>query len=385
MSMLAEIGSVGKRMRSAGMDRAILLSVFTLMGLGVVAVYSALSFFAETRLGGDTEFLLARHLGHLAVALVTMGVFSGIDYHRVAGWARRALIASILLLIAVQAYGILWGGARRWLEIGGISFQPSELAKVALIAYVSVLLAKKQRYIESFERALAPIAVWVVPTVLLIAVSDLSSAAMLVGTVFLMCLVARVRVRHLAVALGVMTAAASVFVVSSPERTARITSHAGKLLGVWSDAEDAGDRQGEGYQAYQARLAVAAGGLLGSGPGKSVQRDFLPAPYNDFIFAIIAEEYGAVGALALLALFAVVLLRGFLRVARGAPDDLGVFLATGITVMIALYAFVHAGVSTGVFPVTGLPLPFVSYGGTSLITMGVMAGVLLNISRHAAR
>jgi len=121
---------------------------------------------------------------------------------------------------------------------------------------------------------------------------------------------------------------------------------------------------------------------MGVGPGKSSQRDFLPAPYNDFIYAIIAEEYGLVGAFFLLALFLVILFRGLLRIARYAPDPLGLFLAVGIVVMLTLYGFVHAGVSSNLLPVTGLPLPFVSYGGTSLLANGMMAGILLNISRQ---
>ena len=127
------------------------------------------------------------------------------------------------------------------------------------------------------------------------------------------------------------------------------------------------------------------GELTGVGPGKSVQRDFLPAPYNDFIFAIIAEEYGLIGALALLGLFVLILLRGFLRIARQAPDPLGLFIAVGFTTLLVLYSFFHAGVAVGILPVTGLPLPMVSYGGTSMIAAGAMVGILLNISRQIKR
>jgi cell division protein FtsW len=139
----------------------------------------------------------------------------------------------------------------------------------------------------------------------------------------------------------------------------------------------------QSYQSRQALIAFALGGVTGQGPGKSTQRDFLPAPYNDFIFAIIAEEYGMIGAIALLFLFLVLLFRGYLRVARHAPDPLGLFLAVGLTTMVALYGFVHAGVSCGLLPVTGLPMPFVSYGGTSILANGAMMGILLNISRQA--
>jgi cell division protein FtsW len=154
---------------------------------------------------------------------------------------------------------------------------------------------------------------------------------------------------------------------------------------IFSHTEEAQvfSSQNEGYQAQQARIAFAMGGLAGLGPGKSVQRDFLPAPYNDFIFAIIAEEFGLLGALSILAVLMALLFRGFLRISRYAPDPLGFFLGVGLTSMLALYGFVHAGVSAGLFPVTGLPLPFVSYGGTSMLATGIMVGILLNISRHS--
>jgi cell division protein FtsW len=150
-----------------------------------------------------------------------------------------------------------------------------------------------------------------------------------------------------------------------------------------TNQEEVFDTQAEGYQADQARIAFAMGGLTGVGPGKSIQRDFLPAPYNDFIFAIIAEEYGLIGATAILLLFVYLLLRGYLRIARGSPDPLGLFLATGLTTAIVLYGFVNAAVASGLFPVTGLAMPFVSYGGTSLVATGAMVGILLNISRHS--
>ena len=149
-----------------------------------------------------------------------------------------------------------------------------------------------------------------------------------------------------------------------------------------TEAAEVFDPQAEGYQARQARIAIAMGGVSGRGPGKSVQRDFLPAPYNDFIFAIIAEEYGLAGALTLLGLFVVLLFRGFMRIARHAPDPLGLFLAAGFTSMVVLYGTVHAAVACGLLPVTGLPMPFVSYGGTSLVATGAMLGIILNISRQ---
>lgn len=140
--------------------------------------------------------------------------------------------------------------------------------------------------------------------------------------------------------------------------------------------------QGSGYQAQQAHIAIARGELMGVGIGKSAQRDFLPAPYNDFIFAIIAEEYGLFGAMSLILIFTLILIRGVVFISRKAEDNLGSLLAVACTLMIVLYGFVNAGVASGILPVTGLPMPFVSYGGTSMLFAGLMVGILLNISKH---
>ena len=172
------------------------------------------------------------------------------------------------------------------------------------------------------------------------------------------------------------------FLMTSPARASRVEAFLG--VDVFSNNDDAAvfDATAEGYQADQAQIAFALGGVTGVGPGKSLQRDFLPAPYNDFIFAIVGEEYGLVGASLLLLVFVWILGRGYLRIAKGAPDPLGLFLATGLTTSVALYGFINAGVAVGLFPVTGLPMPFVSYGGTSLLATGAMVGILLNVSRH---
>ncbi len=369
-------------LREEGYDRYVVWSVLALMSAGVVAVYSAVSFMATTKAEGNAELFLIRHLIHIAVALAAVFIFSRIDYHKLARKARYALIVAIGLLIAVQIYGTVWGGAARWLEIWGMLFQPSEIARVALLVHIAYLLSNKQQYIQDLKRAFVPLMIWTVPTVLLIGKSDLSTAAMLALTVAIMCFVGRIRILHLSSVAAMLTVAGSLLLLSSPERAARVESYLGTKIFPNTESEQVFDNRDEGYQTHQAQIAIAQGGLFGVGPGKSVQRDFLPAPYNDFIFAIIAEEYGLAGALGLLLLFLVLLFRGTIRIARDAPDELGLFLATGITVIVALYAFVHAGVACGLLPVTGLPMPFVSYGGTSLLASGILIGILLNISRH---
>ncbi|NNF59656.1 MAG: cell division protein FtsW [Rhodothermaceae bacterium] len=365
-------------------DKAVVAGVLVLAAFGVVAVYSAVAFLAETKSSGDTESFLFRHLLRVGLALGVAGTFSLWDYRKLARWSKVFLIASLGLLAAVQVIGIATNGAARWLTLGPITFQPSDLAKVALLLHVAVLLARKQEYIGEFERAFIPLAIWIAPTLLLIGIEDLSTAAILLMTVTIMLFVGRVRLLHLVGTALVFMALGTAFLASSPQRAARLESYLGVSLFGNTDQAEVFDDQAEGYQAQQARIAFAMGGLTGVGPGKSVQRDFLPAPYNDFIFAIIGEEYGLIGAVVLLSVFVYLLLRGYLRIARGAPDPLGLFLATGLTSAIVLYGFVNAAVASGLFPVTGLAMPFVSYGGTSLVATGAMVGILLNISRHAS-
>ena len=297
-------------------------------------------------------------------------------------FGRIALIATTLMLLLVQFIGIQSGGAARALNLGFIVFQPAELAKIALLLYVAFLLTKKQTYIESFSRAFTPLFVWIILTVVLIGIEDLSTATLVFGATVLMCFAARVHVLQLAGLGTVCVLLATLFLLSSPARMARLNEFMDRNE-VAEAVEEA--PQGDGYQAHQAKIAFAMGGLTGRGPGKSTQRDFLPAPYNDFIFAIIAEEYGLLGALGLLVLFSILMVRGYLSIARRAADPLGMILAVGITTLVCLYGFVHAAVACGLLPVTGLPMPFVSYGGTSLLASGILLGILLNISRYAVR
>ena len=364
-------------------DKYVVWVVLSLAAVGVVAVYSAVTYLAEVRAGTEPVHFLVNHLIRVTVALGVMWGFSLIDYRTLARYSQIALLGALVLLVAVKIAGFFSPGTDRWLQIAGVGFQPSELARVALVFYVAILLVKKQEYVKSFSRTFLPILVWVVLTVGLIGLDDLSTALVLLGAVGLMSVVGRVSVVQI-VGLGALGVMMTFGVLStSPDRAARMEAYLGMDVFSNTNTEQVMDAKGEQYQSRQARMAFAVGGLTGVGPGKSVQRDFLPAPYNDFIFAIIAEEYGIIGALILLFGFCAVLFRGYLRIARDAPDPLGLFLAVGFTTLIVTYGFVHAGVACGLLPVTGLPMPFVSYGGTSLLANGIMTGVLLNISRHA--
>ena len=291
-------------------DKYVVWVVLGLAAVGVVAVYSAVTYLAEVRAGTEPVHFLVNHLIRVTVALGVMWGVSLIDYRTLARYSQIALLGALVLLVAVKIAGFFSPGTDRWLQIAGVGFQPSELARVALVFYVAILLVKKQEYVKSFSRTFLPILVWVVLTVGLIGLDDLSTALVLLGAVGLMSVVGRVSVVQI-VGLGALGVMMTFGVLStSPDRAARMEAYLGMDVFSNTNTEQVMDAKGEQYQSRQARMAFAVGGLTGVGPGKSVQRDFLPAPYNDFIFAIIAEEYGIIGALILLFGFCAVLFRG---------------------------------------------------------------------------
>ena len=367
---------------SGPVDKFVLWAVLLLSAIGVVAVYSAIAFFAATKSDGNTERFLFKHVFRVLLSLGAVGVFSIINYRLLAKLSKYVLIFAIGLLILTQLVGIVSGGAARWLEIGSLRLQPSDMARVALLLYIAQLLSEKQVYIKSFSKSFTPIIFWIGLTIGAIGISDLSTASVVLVAVMTMCLIARVSVLHISAVGVVGMVLAYLMLLGSPARAARVESYLGMKIFPNTTAEEVFSTQDEGFQANQARIAIGNGGIFGTGPGKSVQRNYLPAPYNDFIYAIIAEEYGVVGAFLLLGLYLLILFRGLLRIARHAPDPLGLFLAVGVVVMLTFYGFVHAGVSANLLPVTGLPLPFVSYGGTSMLANGALIGILLNISRQ---
>lgn len=360
-----------------GSDRVLLVSVIILMIFGVLAVYSSIAYFAETKQTTAGNLLLG-HLMKLGIAFLVILIVSKIDYHKLARFSRFGMVLSWLLLIGVMIFGTEAFGARRSLDIGGVSFQPSSIASVTLLIHVAVLLGEKQEYIKDFKKAFLPIMFWVVITCALIGMEDFSSAAILMAMSLLIMFIGRISVMQLSTLVVIGVVGASALVLQSPERQSRIHQYVDQIADINSE-EFNGD---DGYQAQQAHIAIAQGEIFGVGIGKSTQRDFLPAPYNDFIFAIIAEEYGLIGSISLIFLFTLIFFRGIAKIAKNAPDTVGSLVAVACTLTITIYGFVNAGVASGLLPVTGLPMPFVSYGGTGTLTAGLMIGILLNISKH---
>jgi len=374
------MGTAPEEMETKGRqsDRVLLVAIIFLMMFGALAVYSSIAYFAE---GHNTTAgsLVTGHIIKLGIAFFVMLVVSKIEYSNIAKFSKFGLVLSCILLVAVMVMGEMVFGARRSLSVGGFSFQPSSLAAVTLIIHLAVLIVKKQEYIKDFKSSFMPIMFWVFLTCFLIGLEDFSSAALLMGISLCMMFVGRMSIPQLATFLLIGMIAGTALIMSSPERQSRVEQYVEQITDIKNDAFESS----AGYQAQQAHIAIAQGEIFGVGLGKSTQRDFLPAPYNDFIFAIIAEEYGMVGSFAIILVFCIILIRGIAKVARNARDLLGTLIALGATLMITLYGFVNAAVATGLFPVTGLPMPFVSYGGSSMLFTGVMVGLLLNISKHS--
>lgn len=360
-----------------GSDRVLLVSVIILMVFGILAVYSSIAYFAESKQTTAGSMVLG-HVMKLGIAFLVLLIFSKVDYHLLVKFSRFGMVISWLLLIGVMIFGNEVFGAKRYLNIGGFTFQPSSVAAVALLVHVAVLLDEKQEYIKDFKKAFLPIMFWVVITCGLIGLEDFSSAAILMAMSLLVMFIGRISILQLSTLVVVGLIGASALILQSPERQSRINQYVDQIVDINSD-EFNGE---EGYQAQQAHIAIAQGEIFGVGIGKSTQRDFLPAPYNDFIFAIIAEEYGLVGSITLIFMFTLIFFRGIAKIAKNAPDVAGTLIAVSCTLMITIYGFVNAGVASGLLPVTGLPMPFVSYGGTSTMTAGLMIGILLNISKH---
>lgn len=364
--------------RSSYSDRWILVSVVALAIFGLLAVFSSTAYFAELR-NTSAHSMLLSHLIKVIIAFIVMVIFSKIDYRILMKLSFPLLLLSWILLVIVAMYGTEVWGAKRFLDVGGFSFQPSSLATVALLLHLVGLVERKiiNKNIKSFKTSFIPIMIYIVITCGLIGLEDFSSAGVLMALSIVVMFMGGVSKMHLGSMVLIGAMGGIVLVSTSDARMARITNYVEQVIHINGERLESG----AGYQAQQAHIAIARGQITGVGMGKSAQRDFLPAPYNDFIFAIIAEEYGIFGASLVLILFTIILIRGIIFVARTSGSLSGQLLATIFTITFVLYGFVNAAVATGLFPVTGLPMPFVSYGGTSMLFSGMMIGVVLNISK----
>lgn len=372
----AYVPAYGSARRDAGLLLAI--TIFMLLA-GLITVYSASSFLAQKQ-GFPDHFYLQQQASKALVGLVALYVLARVDYrlYRWLAWPLLGVVSLALLVLVLpgtDAIAPARNGAQRWLEFGGMRVQPSEAAKLTLVIWTAALAAKKGDQIRSLRWGLAAFAVvYLLIGLLIVLEPDLSSAALIgiLGAIVLFAAGAKISHFMLLALLAVPLLWGWIETASY-----RIT----RLVAFFSGG---GDTSGAGYQLHQSLIAVGSGGLFGVGYGESVQKYyFLPEPHNDFAFAIIAEEWGLMGVLTI-ALSVAVLGAIGLRIARRAPDTFGFLLAVGLTAMIVVAALVHMGVSLGLLPTTGITLPFISYGGSSLVVSLAAVGILLNIGSWRA-
>lgn len=358
-----------------GVDTALLLTILGLTVFGVIMVGSASAVVAE-QVSGDPFFFLKHQLlygGLAGIIAFLIGLF--VPYRQWKFLAAPALLAAVILLILVFVPGlqVASGGAARWIGVGPITIQPSEIAKLAIIIYLAALLEKKGEDIRDWRKSVVPfLVILALISGLIILQPDIGTLFALTVITFAMVFAAGFRLQHLAlIGLGGV-AVFAVLVSTARYRLARLFVYLHPEL----------DPQGIGYQINQALLAVGSGGLWGLGFGRSRQKyQYLPEPASDSIFAIMAEELGFIRILLILAAFGFVAVRGY-QIAAKAPDTFGRLLATGITSWIVIQAFINIGSIVALTPLTGIPLPFISYGGSALATLLFASGILLNISKH---
>ena len=361
--------------RKLGPDMWLFGAVVALVSVGVVMVYSASAIIAADRFR-DPYFFLKKQLFWAVLGFGCLWAAMTLNYRILERIMLPLLVVSLVLLVLVLVppFSQEINGTRRWFRWGPVSFQPAELAKFSLVVYLAHFLTRRREVVEIFWRGLLPpllVAGSMAGLVLL--QPDMGSSLTLVVLVFCLLFLAGGRVRQMTLVAASALPLLAVAIYMAPYRLKRIMT----FLDPWADP------RGSGFQIIQSYLALGSGGLFGRGLGESKQKLFyLPEPYTDFIFAVLGEELGLLGAVSVIGLFGLLIWRG-IRIGLGAPDPFGALLALGLTALLACQTLVNLGVVTGALPTKGLPLPFISFGGSSLIMAMVSVGVLLNISQHA--
>ncbi|MEP0987754.1 FtsW/RodA/SpoVE family cell cycle protein [Ekhidna sp.] len=351
-------------------DPVIWFIVLILSLFSILVVYSATGSLAYKMMDGNTEYYLFKHAILMVASLVTIWVVHRIDFRYYSKVSRLVLWLCVPLLLFTWMFGNNLNGATRTLTIPLInqSFQTSDLASLALLVTLASMLSKRQKSIDDFQKAIVPMLFWIGLICGLIALANFSSAILLFLTCMLVLFIGRVPMKYLAMLVVICASFGSVaFMIGQRGGTA-----VSRVENFFSDETP--------YQAQQAYIAIASGGVIGKGPGQSDQRNFLPHPYSDFIYAIILEEYGLIGGVLILFLYLALLYRG-MKAAEGNDRAYGGLLSAGLSFALVIQAFVNMGVSVGLGPVTGLTLPFISMGGTSQLFAGLALGIILSVSR----
>lgn len=373
--------------------------------VSLTVVYSASSALAVNKFGGNTGRVLLKHGGTLLIGFLMMFAFYRINYRHYAKAAWLLLIPCLALLAYTLLFGQNLNQANRTINLGFFSFQPSELAKIILITYLARQLYMMGDRLNNFKDVILWLGIPILCTTALIFPENLSTAAILLLVCLVLLFIGRVKFLHILAILGIGVVGLGLYIAFDAIRTNIRNKQAqemvaeGKIpeykekqtrIATWinrieamggSKEEDFDPFDDHHYQQTYAKIAVATSSVFGKGPGKSEQRNFLPHPYSDFIFAIIVEEYGIFGALFVLMLY-IILFTRVLRIVLKRPLTFGAFLAFGLGFLVIVQAMINMGVSIGLLPVTGQPLPFISMGGTSMLATGIILGMILSITRN---
>lgn len=365
-------------------DRVIWAVVVILSVISLLVVYSSTGTLAYKFQSGNTEYYLFKHGFILLFGLGLMYMTHNIKYTYFSGISLIAIFLAIPLLLLTLMKGSNLNEASRWLALPGTSltFQTSDFAKLALIMYVSRVLSQKQEKIESLKEAFIPVVLPVIIVCALILPANFSTAAVLFTTCFVMMFIGRISYKHLLSLMGMgLVAVLLILAVGklAPKVFPRFGTWMKRIENFSSNEKDAKGN----FQVEQSKIAIATGGIIGKGPGKSSQRNFLPHPYSDFIYAIIIEEYGLFAALVILLLYLILLFRGT-RIATKSPRMFGSLLAFGCAFSLVFQAMINMAVATNLFPVTGQPLPMLSMGGTSIWFTSIGIGIILSVSAGEA-
>jgi cell division protein FtsW len=360
--------------RRGTMDWPLFAAILLILGFGIVLVYSSSFALGQQKYGG-ADFFLARQSVRALMAIICFMVCINVDYHLWGRWSGIAYLAAVVLLASLlfmpESQAV--NGARRWLTLGPLQFQVSDFARMVLIVFLARKCEQAEGGIKNAPVFFQQLVFVGLISGLVLLEPNFSTAAVIGVIAFAMLFMSGARFWHLLAIVFSLLPVAALLVLNTPYRRARLAGY----------LDLSGTKEGIGYQVYQSLVGLGNGGLFGVGLGKGEQKLFyLPEPHTDFIFSIIGEEIGFIGIIVVLTVMGFIVWRG-MRVALNAPDRLGQNMAFGFTFAVALYAIIHACVASGLFPVTGLPMPFLSYGGMSLIFTMCSMGIVLNISNRS--
>ena len=382
--------------RTSG-DKVIWATVVLLSLVSLLVVYSSTGLLAYRYNKGNTEIYLFKQVMFITAGVGIIYFAHRVNYTLYSKWSRILFLLAIPLLIWTLFFGVRLNEGSRWirLPIINLTFQTSDLAKLALFMYVGRLLSKKQDVIKDFKKGFLPIIIPVVITCLLVAPANLSTALLIGSTSLLLMFIGRVSVKHIGATIGIAAIPVAILVMIAVAyynkeegksedlpaifEVGRMPTWVKRVQNFIYDGKQ--DDKEENYQVNQAKIAIAKGGLIGLGPGNSEQRNFLPHPYSDFIYAIIIEEYGMVGAAFIIFIYLVFLYRS-IRIFRKCPYAFGAFLALGLSFTLVIQALINMAVNVNLFPVTGVTLPLVSMGGSSFLFTCLAIGIILSVARN---